>query len=166
MCYKKHQSFPPQRFALQLLLLPPHADTEDVLLRLVPNTGCDNPVYLLQILNKKTEMACLMLKKKGRSSMASEIVGPSLWESTEQQVGHEKARSKLCIEIKVGSQEGLQSLHAENRRIKKKARDQWMCKSSKFKATGNVLTQLSSCVLSQNLFLFGVLYFWPFFCRW
>jgi hypothetical protein len=76
MCYKKHPSFTPQRFALQLLLLPPHVDTEDVLLRLVPNTGCDNPVYLLQILHKKTEMAWLMLKKNGRSSMATEIVGP------------------------------------------------------------------------------------------
>jgi hypothetical protein len=78
MCYKKHPSFPPQRFALQLLLLPPHVDTEDVLLRLVPNTGCENTVYILQILHKETELACLMLKKKGRSSMATEIVGPSL----------------------------------------------------------------------------------------
>lgn len=61
-----------------IALLPPHGDTEDVLLRLVPNTGCDNSVYLLQILHKKTEMACLMLKKNGRSSMATEIVGPNL----------------------------------------------------------------------------------------
>jgi cytochrome c551/c552 len=103
-------------------------------------------------------MACLILKKKGRSSMATEIVGPSLWESTEQQVGHEKARSKLCTEIKVGTRKVcnhcMQKIEV---RIKKKARDQWMCKSSKFKATGNFLTQSSSCIVSKSFPLWSSL---------